>query len=82
MSNILDTLQIPVVAAEEVPKTFVALTVPISLDEDKLLTSMWSTLRGAPVTATIQDGSIVFWRRRIPSVGGKGLTKGTVNIRR
>jgi hypothetical protein len=80
--NIVEQLRIPIATREEIPKTFSALTRPISLNaEAHLVESIWSTLRGAPVMATLEGSQLVFWRKWISQLPPSKQHAGFVETR-
>ena len=80
--DIVEQLKIPIVALEEIPKTFSALTRPISLhSEPHLVESIWSTLQYAPVMATLEGNQLVFWRKWISKLPPSKQHSGFVETR-
>jgi hypothetical protein len=80
--SIIKKLRIPIATREELPKTFSALTHSLSLNtEAHLIESIWSTLNGAPVMATLEGGQLVFWRKWITSIPQSKQHSGFVQTR-
>jgi hypothetical protein len=80
--SIIERLRIPIATREELPKTFSALTHPLSVSaEPHIIESIWSTLRGAPVMATLEGSQLVFWRKWISQLPPSKQHTGFVETR-